>query len=169
MKNWEPLPFNRPAFRRSCSPMPISTTWLSAAIRSRRLSGAGLLHPGDGGAAALILYDAAKNEQEDADYLNEQGLSKHKPALPLTTPTTCRGRSSYCGPTPREHLVLAGRTDLTRYHDVGHLLGAAMIEVELAHGSRPAAGFCFPATWAATGAPLYHDPTPPTACGLPDL
>ena len=33
--------------------------------------------------AELILFDAAKNQEEDADYINDQGVSKHKPALPL--------------------------------------------------------------------------------------
>ena len=32
---------------------------------------------------AIMLFDAAKNQEEDADYANRNDATKHQPALPL--------------------------------------------------------------------------------------
>jgi metallo-beta-lactamase family protein len=50
-----------------------------------------------------------------------------------------------------------------RYHDAGHLLGAAMIEIELRDTPKPLR-ILFSGDVGRYDAPLYHDPQPPPAC-----
>jgi metallo-beta-lactamase family protein len=113
--------------------------------------------------AELILYDAAKNEQEDADYMNETGASKHKPALPLFDANDVSQALKLLRPTQRDTWFSPAEPIWTRYHDVGHLLGAAMIEVEIRTPQQPLR-ILFSGDVGRYAAPLYHDPTPPTAC-----
>lgn len=113
--------------------------------------------------AELILLDAAKIQENDAEYANRKGYSKHHPALPLFDSQDvqdvldrlkCVGRSQWFQPAA---------TLRVRYHDAGHLLGSAMAEIEVQRGSRPLR-LLFSGDVGRYDAPLYHDPTPPPAC-----
>jgi metallo-beta-lactamase family protein len=79
--------------------------------------------------AEILLLDAARLQQEDADYLNRKGLTKHQPALPLFTEADV----SECLKLFRT-LPLGERRELTpafafSYREAGHLLGAASVEL----------------------------------------
>ena len=75
--------------------------------------------------AELLLLDAAHNQEEDADYANRKGFSKHKPALPLFDVARREARddavSARC--TASEWFSPA-EPIWVRYHDTGHLLGS---------------------------------------------
>ena len=66
-------------------------------------------------------------------------------------------------PTERDAWFSPAEPIWTRYHEVGHLLGAAMIEVEIRNSSPPLR-ILFSGDVGRYHAPLYHDPTPPPAC-----
>src|SRR5437764_252775 len=90
-----------------------------------------------GRATGRRLPGAAKNEQEDADYMNETGASKHKPALPLFDASDVSQALKLLRPTQRDTWFSPAEPIWTRYHDVGHLLGAAMIELEIRTPQQP--------------------------------
>jgi metallo-beta-lactamase family protein len=163
MKNWEPLPFN-PASVQAVVLTHAHIDHVGYLPRFVRDGYRGPVYctPATAELASLILYDAAKNEQEDADYMNEQGLSKHKPALPLYDANDVSQALKLLRPTARDTWFSPAEPIWTRYHDVGHLLGAAMIEVEI-RTPQPLR-ILFSGDVGRYGAPLYHDPTPPTAC-----
>ncbi|MEO1496353.1 MAG: MBL fold metallo-hydrolase [Planctomycetota bacterium] len=109
--------------------------------------------------AELILLDSAKIQENDAEYANKKGYSKHKPALPL-----------YRGPDVLETVkrfkivsrgkpvdVAAGVT--AEWQDAGHLLGSNAITVT-AEGKR----VLFSGDLGRYDGPLYHNPAPPPAC-----
>jgi metallo-beta-lactamase family protein len=50
-----------------------------------------------------------------------------------------------------------------RYHDAGHLLGSAMIEVEI-RDRKPPLRILFSGDVGRYNGPLYHDPVPPPEC-----
>jgi metallo-beta-lactamase family protein len=113
--------------------------------------------------AQIILYDCAKNAEEDADYMNEKDVSKHKPALPLYNANDVSQALKLLRPTKREDWFCPAEPFWTRYHDAGHLLGASMIEVEIRTGPKPLR-MLFSGDVGRYQAPLYHDPTPPPSC-----
>jgi metallo-beta-lactamase family protein len=164
MKNWEPLPFN-PASVQAVVLTHAHIDHVGYLPRFVRDGYRGPVYctPATAELAELILYDAAKNEQEDADYMNEQGVSKHKPALPLFDANDVSQALKLLRPTQRDTWFSPAEPIWTRYHDVGHLLGAAMIEVEIRTPQQPLR-ILFSGDVGRYAAPLYHDPTPPTAC-----
>src|SRR5215471_19068202 len=82
--NWKPLPFS------AASVQAVVLThahidhvgYLPRFVRDG-FSGTVYCTPATAELAEIVLYDAAKNHEEDADYANRKGFSKHKPALPL--------------------------------------------------------------------------------------
>lgn len=111
----------------------------------------------------LILFDSAKNQEEDADYANRHEISKHKPALPLYDARDVTAALRKMNVVVRNEWLHAAGPIWARFHDAGHLLGSCMIEVEVRQGARPTR-ILFSGDVGRYGAPLYHDPQPPPAC-----
>lgn len=111
----------------------------------------------------ILLLDSAEAQVRDTDYANRKGTSKHKPALPLYD------RHDAARVIPRLQAIerkrwrqLAGPIWF-RLLDVGHLLGASMIEIEI-RNQTPPLRLVFSGDVGRFDAPLYFDPTPPPAC-----
>jgi metallo-beta-lactamase family protein len=111
----------------------------------------------------LQLYDTARLEEEDAEYANRHGHSKHRPALPLFDERDVARALKLLRPIERGHWFQAGGPIWCRHHDVGHLLGSAMVEAELRHDTRTTR-VLFSGDVGRYNAPLYHDPSPPGEC-----
>jgi metallo-beta-lactamase family protein len=86
--------------------------------------------------AEILLLDAAHLQEEDAAYLNRKGLTKHQPALPLFEEADARATLELLRPVAlgKQQEIAPGFT--FRYHEAGHLLGAASIEMRLAENDR---------------------------------
>ncbi|MEX2560553.1 MAG: hypothetical protein WD403_11600, partial [Pirellulales bacterium] len=76
--------------------------------------------------AEIILLDAAKNQEDDAEYANQKGFSKHKPALPLYDERDVRRALKLLRPIARNEWFNPAGPIWCRYHDAGHLLGSTM-------------------------------------------
>jgi metallo-beta-lactamase family protein len=113
--------------------------------------------------AGLLLLDAAHNQQDDADYANRKGFSKHKPALPLFEATDVKRAMTMFRGVHRDKWFSPAEPIWVRYHDTGHLLGSCMIEVEIRGGARPLR-LLFSGDVGRYDAPLYFDPEKPPAC-----
>ncbi len=113
--------------------------------------------------AELLLLDSAHNQEEEADYANRKGYSKHKPALPLYDSGDARRTMTHFRTVHREEWFSPAEPIWARYHDVGHLLGSCMIEIEIRSGGQPLR-IVFSGDVGRYGAPLYYDPQPPPAC-----
>lgn len=108
----------------------------------------------------IVLHDAATLEEEDAEYANRKGYSRHSPALPLFTLKDAdailrrvRGIAWH-----REHS--AGGFQF-RFHRAGHILGAAVIELwRPGHEGR----LVFSGDLGRHGVPLHVDPDPRPEC-----
>jgi metallo-beta-lactamase family protein len=164
LKNWEPTPFDI----KSLNAVVLTHAHLDHTGYLPRIVREGYIGPiyGTGATnqlAKLIMLDSAKCQEQDADYANRKGYSKHKPALPLYEArdvelalqmfrTTRRGEWF----SPREPIWM-------RYHDAGHLLGSNMIEVEI-RDQTPPLRILFSGDVGRYDGPLYHDPAPPTPC-----
>ena len=79
--------------------------------------------------ARLILPDSGHLQEEDAEYANQTGFSKHKPALPLYTyEEAVKSLESFRAVDESAPLDLSAHYSL-RFFRAGHILGARMIEV----------------------------------------
>lgn len=79
--------------------------------------------------ARLILPDSGHLQEEDAEYANYKGFSKHKPALPLYTyDEAVTSLESFQPVDDSKPLELSPRFTL-RFYRAGHILGARSIEV----------------------------------------
>ncbi len=113
--------------------------------------------------AEIILLDSGKIQEEDANYANRKGYSKHSPALPLYDARDVERTMKLFRDQPREEWFTPAGPMRMRYHEAGHLLGSALIEVEISAGGAPQR-IVFSGDVGRYNGPLYHDPAPPPAC-----
>jgi metallo-beta-lactamase family protein len=84
---------------------------------------------------ALLLPDSGHLQEEEANFANRHGTSRHAPALPLYTEAQART----CLPKFRSHEYGASFEPapgiFVRFHEAGHILGAASVHLVTEGGS----------------------------------
>ena len=113
--------------------------------------------------AELMLLDSAHNQEEEAEYANRKGYSKHKPALPLYDTRDAKRAMTHFRTVHRGEWFSPAEPIWVRYQDAGHLLGACSMEVEVRTGKRPLR-IVFSGDVGRYDAPLYYDPQEPPQC-----
>jgi metallo-beta-lactamase family protein len=85
--------------------------------------------------AAIILRDSGKLQEEDADFNNRKGTSKHHPALPLYTIEEAEAAAERIEGFPFNEKIplLPGIT--IEYKPAAHILGSATVTVEVKRGA----------------------------------
>lgn len=79
----------------------------------------------------ILLPDSGHLQEEDARYANRKGYSKHHPAQPLYTQEEGeRALERFRTVSPNESLALSANASV-RFRPVGHILGAASVEVAI--------------------------------------
>jgi metallo-beta-lactamase family protein len=115
--------------------------------------------------ADLLLRDSAHIQEEDAEYANRKGYSRHRPALPLYTVADAERAIALLrvvdyrqpfDPLPRVR---------ARFQPAGHLIGSAYAELQVADRDPPLR-LLFSGDVGRYDAPLVPDPTPPTPCDV---
>ena len=86
--------------------------------------------------AEILLLDAAHLQQEDAEYLNRKGLTKHAPALPLFDEADVQETLTLLRPLPLGRPQEVNHAFSFAYRDAGHLLGAASADVTVREEGR---------------------------------
>jgi metallo-beta-lactamase family protein len=155
-RNWEPFP---------ADPTKLDAVVLTHAhldhsgylpvlVRSG-FSGPVLASPATADLLPILLTDAGRLQEEDAEWANRKGFSRHDPALPLFTEADARAAVERVEAVPfGEERRIGGLTfRLTR---AGHLLGAASVKVEDADGDSA----LFSGDLGRVGDPLHPDPVP---------
>ncbi|HEV8130532.1 MAG TPA: MBL fold metallo-hydrolase [Acidobacteriota bacterium] len=77
----------------------------------------------------LLLPDAAKLQEEDAELSNQLGYTKHSPALPLFAEADARKTLRYFKVIPYREQTEAKGLAFT-FHQAGHILGSTFVRVE---------------------------------------
>ena len=83
----------------------------------------------------ILLPDAGRLQEEEAEYANRRGFSRHKPALPLYTEADARRVLSQLEPHAFDDTFEAAPGLRTRFLPAGHILGAASAHLEWPDGS----------------------------------
>ncbi len=106
--------------------------------------------------AEIMLADAAHLQEEDAEYANRKGFSKHSPALPLFDGEDARATQKLFRPLPLERAVEIGPEISFRLRNAGHILGSATVELTI-RGERPHT-VVFSGDLGRADPPLHHPP-----------
>lgn len=83
---------------------------------------------------AILLPDSGHLQEEDAEYANRKGFSRHRPALPLYTAAEGLAAARRIRPLPLEKPLRVGSFEL-RLLPAGHILGAASVRVSGREGT----------------------------------
>src|SRR5437867_3470965 len=105
--------------------------------------------------AGLVLPDSAHLQEEEAEYANEQGYSKHRPALPLYTAGDAEAALRLLCPLPYHELRELVPGVAVRPSDAGHILGSASLTVQV-EGRR----IVFSGDLGRYDEPILNDPEP---------
>ncbi len=115
--------------------------------------------------ARLLLLDSARLQEEDAEYANRKGFSRHEPALPLYTTENAREAIELLEIVDYDTWLDLGRGVRARYQGAGHILGSASIEVEVDRDGR-ALRILFSGDVGRYDSPLHPDPEPRPSCDV---
>jgi metallo-beta-lactamase family protein len=115
----------------------------------------------------ILLPDAARLQEEDADYRNRHNLSKHQPALPLYTEEDARAALALLRPienTGQPAEVAPGLR--AGFRIAGHILGSSLVLVEIDGAGSDGAGrrVLFSGDLGHYDQPIIRDPVAPPAC-----
>lgn len=160
-RNWQPLPIN-----------PASVNWVlltHAHIdhtgylpRLVRDGFAGPVYATEATADLLeiMLPDSAKIQEEEAEYANRKGYSKHKPALPLYTEEDARRALRLVEGVPYNREVRLSKHLRARFVSVGHILGSSYVEATIEERDRAPFTVVFSGDVGRYDEPILHDPSP---------
>lgn len=160
-RNWKPLPF---------AASDVSAVVVTHAhvdhvgylprLKREGFSGKVYATPPTAEIAKICLLDSAHLQEEDAEYRNKKGLTRHKKALPLFTTEDAEAVSRDFESVNFDVWQTISRGIRFRYHVAGHILGAASVEVALDDGGRQTS-ILFSGDVGRYAVPLIIDPTRP--------
>jgi metallo-beta-lactamase family protein len=89
----------------------------------------------------ILLPDAARLQEEDADYRNRHKLTKHEPALPLYTEDDARETLKLINPVANTgEPVEVAKGVRASFRIAGHILGSSLVLVQIDEGRAEDAG-----------------------------
>jgi metallo-beta-lactamase family protein len=111
--------------------------------------------PGTADLLRIMLPDAARLQEEEAEFRNREHATRHQPALPLFTEEDAAGALSLVRPTPFEHALTPAPGVRAVFHLSGHILGASIVDVHA--GDRR---LVYSGDLGRYGVPVTRDPVP---------
>ena len=158
-RNWQPLAFNAAklesvvlthAHLDHCGFLP---RLVNQGFRARIFC-----TPGTADLARIILEDAARLQEEDAERANRKGYTKHRPALPLFTEQDAARAVSLLQPVGYDRPMPVAPGVTAEFVNAGHLLGSAFVRVRLERVDRT---ILFGGDLGRYNRPVLPDPEPP--------
>ena len=122
---------------------------------------------GTGDLLKILLPDAGRLQEEDADYRNRHNLTKHNPALPLYTEKDAYVALELVRPLPNDGNTFEPAPGIrASFRISGHILGSSLVLLELDHAGADGKGrrVLFSGDLGHYNQPIIRDPTPPPGC-----
>jgi metallo-beta-lactamase family protein len=105
----------------------------------------------------IMLMDAAKLQEEEANYAKKKGFSKHTEPKPLYDQEDVKGLLPKIQPVPF-HQILEIAPDISiSFFIAGHILGAAIVEF-IIHGTHQTKRICFSGDLGRKNDPIMYPP-----------
>lgn len=159
--NWEPLPLN-PA---SINDVVLThahidhTGYLPRLVRDG-FHGTVYATKATADLLTIMLPDSARIQEEDAEYANRKGFSKHHPALPLYTERDAKAALRLVRGVNYEQSIHLSKSVTVSYTQAGHILGSGCVKAEIhAHNSEPFS-ILFSGDLGRYNEPILNDPAP---------
>lgn len=115
----------------------------------------------------IMLPDAARLQEEEADYRNRHKITKHQPALPLYTEEDAQRTLQlvHPGTNTGQRIEIASGIQ-AEFRIAGHILGSSVVLVSLDEAGADQAGrqVLFSGDLGRYDQPIIHDPVAPPAC-----
>jgi metallo-beta-lactamase family protein len=115
----------------------------------------------------ILLPDAGRLQEEDADYRNRHKLTRHKPALPLYTEKDAFATLKLVNPRPNTGEAVEVAPGIRAgFRVAGHILGSSLVLVELDDAGIDPSGrrVLFSGDLGHYDQPIIQDPVAPSAC-----
>src|SRR5829696_5933376 len=115
----------------------------------------------------LLLPDSARLQEEEAEYRNRKGLTRHEPALPLYTEGDARAAIKLIRTCPNTgEATEVARGIRAGFHIAGHILGSSLVLLELDGAGADGKGrrVLFSGDLGHYDQPIIRDPVAPPAC-----
>src|SRR5256886_10795723 len=112
----------------------------------------------------ILLPDAARLQEAEADYRNRHKITKHLPALPLYTEQDARETLKLLQVVPNNGTETRVARDVTaEFRVAGHILGSSQVLVHVNSDTGPVR-VLFSGDLGKYDQPIIRDPSPPPAC-----
>jgi metallo-beta-lactamase family protein len=115
----------------------------------------------------ILLPDAARLQEEEADYRNRHNLTTHHPALPLYTERDARAALELIQPVANDGApVEVAKGVRAEFRIAGHILGSSLVRVQIDDAGTDHAGrrVLFSGDLGHYDQPIIRDPVAPPAC-----
>ncbi len=115
----------------------------------------------------ILLPDAGRLQEEDADYRNRHKLTKHNPALPLYTEKDAFAALQLIEPLANSGESIAVAQGIRAgFRVAGHILGSSLVLVEVENAGDDHSGrrILFSGDLGHYNQPIIRDPVAPPAC-----
>ncbi len=112
--------------------------------------------------ARIVLADSGHLQEEEVEFANRKGYSKHHPAMPLYTQAEAEKAAALVTGVPKRRSVEVVEGVRARFHRAGHILGSATVLLELRGGRR----ILFSGDLGRPLHPLLAAPEPPPDCDV---
>lgn len=159
--NWEPLPLN-PA---SINDVVLThahidhTGYLPRLVRDG-FNGTVYATKATADLLTLLLPDSARIQEEDAEYANRKGFSKHHPALPLYTERDAKAALRLVQGVNYEQPIRLSKFVTVSYTQAGHILGSGCVKAEIHEPDREPFSILFSGDLGRYNEPILNDPAP---------
>lgn len=167
-RNWQPPPFDP----RSLDAILITHAHIDHTGYLPRVVSQGFHAPiycsrGTADLLKILLPDAGRLQEEDADYRNRHAITKHAPALPLYTEADAKRTLQLLKPVDNiGNTVRVAKGVDASFHVAGHILGSSLVLVSLASAGTDQTGrtILFSGDLGHYDQPIIKDPVAPPAC-----
>jgi metallo-beta-lactamase family protein len=130
-RNWQPLPAAESIDAVVLTHAHLDHCGLLPRLVAQGFKGRIFCTPATAELTRIVLADAAKIQEEDADRANRKGYSKHHPALPLFTTEDADRAMARLQPVGYERAMPIAPGMAMDFINAGHLLGSAYARVQL--------------------------------------
>lgn len=107
----------------------------------------------------IMLKDAAKLQEEEADYIDKKGYSKHSPPLPLFDLVDAEKALGMLEPVPYLESKIIFENVKATFFDAGHILGSSIVSFSI-QGDTQQKKIVFSGDLGRYNQPVHQDPSP---------
>lgn len=108
----------------------------------------------------FLLPDSARLQEEDADYANRKGYSKHKPAVPLYTEEDARRTLKQVHKVAYNEDLRLSKFLKIRFIPAGHILGSSFVAADITERDHDPIRVLFSGDIGRYDEPILNDPSP---------